>query len=354
MTSQPLQQPTPPSGWGWWRVVALAVAAAAAGPWPSLDILSMAWRVPVVGVAIWLGRGVREWQRWAVAALAVAALAVDGGFPARRSPQRVATAVGARVTEVADALGGLGQSGEMLAVLTGVGGEVTPEVAFGVARRCASGLPARPDALVVVNERSLPVAWTGIRPRLPLRLRPLGERTVVVEAGVGETWLWWREAVLESGRAVGGLLAGVRLPDSGTRSLLGVSAGRVGEVVADVRGDGLVTVSGIQLMRLSVRARQPALGSQPALAFALALVVLAWHMPVGWRVPTGLMALPTALAAGWAGRGWWLVVAVAALALGLGRRPVRRVPAALAGLVIAGLAGVTPWLLRQLDVGGRR
>lgn len=351
MTSQPLQQPTPPSGWGWWRVVALAVAAAAAGPWPSLDILSMAWRVPVVGVAIWLGRGVREWQRWAVAALAVAALAVDGGFPARRSPQRVATAVGARVTEVADALGGLGQSGEMLAVLTGVGGEVTPEVAFGVARRCASGLPARPDALVVVNERSLPVAWTGIRPRLPLRLRPLGERTVVVEAGVGETWLWWREAVLESGRAVGGLLAGVRLPDSGTRSLLGVSAGRVGEVVADVRGDGLVTVSGIQLMRLSVRARQPALGSQPALAFALALVVLAWHMPVGWRVPTGLMALPTALAAGWAGRGWWLVVAVAALALGLGRRPVRRVPAALAGLVIAGLAGVTPWLLRQLDVG---
>ncbi|MDI9622478.1 MAG: ATP-binding protein [Acidobacteriota bacterium] len=332
-------------------MVALAAAAAIAGPWPSLSTLSLGWRLPLVGLAIWVGRGVRAWQRWAIAALAVVALVVDAGFPARRTPQRVAAAVAARVTELGDALGALGQKDDVLAVLTGAGGEATPETAFAVARSCASRLPVRPDALVVVNERSLPVAWTGVRPRLPLRLRALGERTVVAEAGVGETWLWWREAVFESGRSVGGLLAGVRLPASGTRTLLGVSAGRLGEVVADAGGDGLVTVSGTPLLRLSVRARQPVLGSQPALALALAFVVLAWHMPTGWRVPLGLMSLPIALAAGWVGRGWWLVVALAALVLGLGRPLARRLPTILAGVVLGGLAGVTPWLLRQLEVG---
>lgn len=351
MSVRPLRQLPLLSGRGRWRLPALAVAAAAAGPWPSLGPLSLVWRVPVVGVAIWLGRGGRAWQRWVVAALAVAALAVDAALPARRPAQRVAAAVSARVTALADALGTLGQSDEVVAALTGAGGEAAPEAAFGVARRCASRLPARPDALVVVNERSLPVAWTGPHPRLPLRLRPLGERTVVVEAGVGETWLWWREAVFENGRAVGGLLAGVRIPDSGTRRLLGVGAGRVAEIVADARGDGAVTVSGTPLLRLAVRARRPVLGSQPALALALALVVLAWHMPAGWRVPLGLGALPVAVSAGWMELGWWLVVAFWALALGLGRPSARRIPVAATGLALAGLAAATPWLLRSLGVG---
>ena len=95
MKAQPHCQPTPPSGWGWWRVVALAAAAAIAGPWPSLSTLSLGWRLPLVGLAIWVGRGVRAWQRWAIAALAVVALVVDAGFPARRTPQRVAAAVSA-------------------------------------------------------------------------------------------------------------------------------------------------------------------------------------------------------------------------------------------------------------------
>lgn len=351
MTDRPQRQPVPRHEPGWWRLVALAAAAAVAGPWPSLDVVSLAWRVPLVATSIWLGRGVRGWQRWAVAVLAGGALAIDAAVPARRSPQHVAAAVSARVAALAEGLGTLGQSDEVLAVLTGAGGEAAPEAAFGVARWCASRLPVRPDALVVVNERSLPVAWTGVRPRLPLRLRPLGERTVVAETGVGEVWLWWREAVFESGRAAGGLLAGVRLADSGSRRLLGVSAGRVAEVAVDARGEGVVTAAGSPLMRLAIRPRPPAVGSQPALALALALVVLGWHLPAGWRAPAGLAALVTALGAGWAGRGWWLVAAVGATAFLLGRPLARRFPAAAAGLMLGGLAAATPWLLRQLGAG---
>jgi len=351
VSTPPRRAPGPPAGDEWWRVAALAAAAAAAGPWPGLGPLSMAWRLPLVGLSLWLGRGTRAWQRWAVAGLAVAALATDAGVPARRSPEQIAAAAEARVVEIADALGALGGSDEILAVLTGVGGEATPEAAFAVAQRCGSRLPARPDALVVINERSLPVGWAGPRPRLPLRLRPLGDRAVVAEGGVGETWIWWREPVLESGRAVGALLAGVRLPEGGTRRLLGVSAGRLAEVAADPQGEGVLTAAGTPLLRLSVRPRPPALGSQPALALALALLVLAWGLPPGWRAPAGLLALLTAVAAGWAGRGWWLVAAVAAAALAAGSPWGRRAPALLPAAVLGALAGATPWALRQLQGG---
>src|SRR3989304_230817 len=110
-----------------------------------------------------------------------------------------------------------------------------PEAPFALIERSLRSLPGRADSLVLVNEHGAPVAWAGPTARLPVHLRPLGERTVVAEPGVGSTWLWWRESVFESGRQMGAVLAGVELPEAGSRSALGVWAGRAGAAAAPPR-----------------------------------------------------------------------------------------------------------------------
>lgn len=335
----------------WWRALLLIGAAAAAGPWPELGGESLLWRVPLAALALLAAGAPRSWQHWLVAGLVVCAFALDWAVPARRSPQVVAGQVSARVAEVGAALGEWGQSPELHALLTGAGGEATPEMVFAAARRAMEALPVRLDALVVVSERGLPVAWAGDRARLPQRLRPLGERTVVVERGIDESWVWWREAVFESGRAVGSLLAGARAPAGGARRLLGVSAGRAGEIVVVPGGGGQVVSAGAPLMQVTVRPRRPALGSQPGLAAVLAAVGFAGWLPLGPRVLIALGALATALLFGWVGPRWWLVVLAGALAVALGATPARRLPLWTRALVCAVFAGVLPWLARGLDVG---
>lgn len=335
----------------WWRVLLLAGAAAVAGPWPELDGWSLLWRVPVATLALLAVWGFRCWQRWLVAAFVVFALVLDSAVPARRTPVAVAERVSARVAGVGAELGEWGQSPELHALLTGAGGEATPEMAFAVVRRAMARLPVRLDALVIVNERGLPVAWVGDRARLPQRLRPLGERTVVVEGGVNECWVWWREAVFESGRSVGSLLAGARIPEHGARRLLGVSAGRVAEVAVVREGSGQVMSSGTPLMQVTVRARRPTFGSQPGWALVLTLGVLAGWLPIGPRVLVGLGALCAALLLGWVGQRWWLVVLAGVLALGLANRRVKELPLVARAAACAVFAGALPWLVRVLDVG---
>jgi signal transduction histidine kinase len=267
-----------------------------------------------------------------------------------RTPERVAELTSRQVTSVQARLGELAASAELAQVLAGAGGEASPEEAFTAARRMASELPIRVDSLVVVNERGRPVAWTGPSPRLPLRLRPLGDRMAVAETGVGETWLWWREAVFDSGRAVGGVLAAARMPAGGARRVLGVWAGRAAVAAPEPVGAGVVLASGSALLRVGVRPATPVAGSQPGWAGVLALVVVACSLGSGLRLAAVAASLPAMLLLGWLGPAWWLVAVLAGLALGVSWSWARRVPAVVPGLALGGLTWVLPGLLVALDV----
>ena len=285
-----------------------------------------------------------------MAVLAGLALGLDALVPAARTPERVADLMSRQVTSIQSRLGELASGADLIQVLAGAGGEVSPEVAFTAARRIAGGLPIRVDSLVVVNERGRPVAWVGPAPRVPLRLRALGERMVVVETGVDETWMWWREAVFDSGRAVGGVLAGARLPAGGGREAVGVWAGRAAVVAPDPTGSGVVLASGSPLLRIGVRRWTPVPGSQPGWAGLLALVVVASSLPTGARALTALLVLPAVLGLGWLSPGWWVVAVLAGLAVGLSQLWARRAPALLGAVVMGGLAWVLPGLLAALEV----
>ena len=194
------------------------------------------------------------------------------------------------------------------------------------------------------------MAWTGPSPRLPLRLRPLGERMVVAETGVGETWLWWREAVFDSGRAVGGVLAAARLPAAGARRVLGVWAGRAAVAAPDPAGSGVVLASGSALLRVGVRPSTPVAGSQAGLgrgprAAHGGLLSCSRPPPAGGH---GLLAGDAAarvarsrlVAGGRAGGpGAGAVVALGEAGAGAG-----------AGLALGGLTWLLPGLLVVLDV----
>jgi len=155
------------------------------------------------------------------AAVVLAALTLDASFPAVHDASEFAASVNARAAELERRLGALADDGRLHRILYPAGGEAEPEAPFVVIAEAWRSLPFRVDALVLVDEHALPVAWTGPMARLPVHLRLLGERTVAAEPGVGSVWLWWRESVFESGRPIGSLLAGVELPEDGSRSVLG-------------------------------------------------------------------------------------------------------------------------------------
>ncbi|NCO69098.1 MAG: hypothetical protein GW878_01050, partial [Acidobacteria bacterium] len=163
-------------------------------------------------------------------------LVADTIIPARRSAPEVAQRLASQVLAVQDALNSVSHDERVRELLSPTGTEAEPEAAFRLVAELVRQFPAQLDTLVVVDDSGLPVAWAGARPRVPIRLRSLGARLVATERGVHDTWLWWREAVFEAGRPLGGVLAAVALPDDGMRRPLGVWAGRVAVIRPSQRG----------------------------------------------------------------------------------------------------------------------
>ena len=203
-------------------------------------------------------------------------------------------------------------------------------------------LPIAVDTLVLMDERGLPLAWAGPSPRLPVHLRPLGGRAVAAEPGIGTVWVWWRESVFESGRPLGALLAGVRLPESGARSVLGVWAGRAA-LAAPVLDDSPGNPAPALPLRFEVHPVRPVVWSAPGLVLIAALAVLAFGR---WEAVAAVLGggLAAFILMGWLETGWWLGAAVAAAALVVSRLP-RRWPLRVVGAVSLGLLG---WALPGL------
>ena len=135
--------------------------------------------------------------------LAMAGLGIDALFPAQLGRTELTARVGSRSAQLQQSLAALSEDARLRRILNAGGGEAEPEAPFPVVAAAFRSLPIPVDTLVVVDEHGLPVAWAGPSPRLPVHLRPLGERTVAAEPGIGTVWVWWRESVFESGKPLG-------------------------------------------------------------------------------------------------------------------------------------------------------
>ena len=313
-------------------------------------MLTLAWRLPLALAALAVGwRGGRS-IRWVALAAVAAALAQDATLPAIGDAGRIATAASATVQAVQRRLGELAGDDAVLEVLAGGGAEAQPERAFELLARQAEALGPAVEALVLIDERGNPVAWHGTQPRLPLRLRTLGDRAVVAEPGAAGVTVWWREPVLESGRQAGALLADAELPESGTRRALGGRAGRAGAIVPLLAGGAAVTASGGRVIGLAVEPDRPvwwATGALAAIVVALALALRA--------APAG-RALLLGGAAAWlwysqpAWPPWWLALAALALTAALAALPAGRA-ARWAGVAVVGALGsLLPGALGELGL----
>ncbi len=297
--------------------------------------------------ALALGLAWRRLPRRApwLAAVVAAALALDAFVPAGRSAARFAALANASSAGVQHRLSAIASDPRLHRLLYPGGGEAEPEAPFPLIAQGWRSLPFPVDVLVVVDERGQPVAWAGASPRLPLRLRPLGERAVAAEPGIGSVWIWWRESVFESGQPLGAVLAGVEVPERGARSVLGVWAGRAAVAAVHLAGWGRDLSPGpAPATGFEVRPARPVPWSAPGLALLLACVVLVAGGPA-WAV--GAVAAAAAIAVpllGWLPRGWWLVGGVAAAALAAGRLPRRWLWRALAAVG----AGTIAWALAGL------
>ncbi len=301
---------------------AALVAALAAGPWPDLASSSLLWRVPLAAVSLAFAWRTLPRRGPFLAVAVLAALALDAAVPTARSAQELAARVNVRAAEFQRQLGTLAEDGSLHRLLYPGGGEAEPEAPFALIERFWRSLPVRVDSLVVVDEHGLPVAWAGRSARLPVHLRPLGERTVAAEPGVGSVWLWWRQSVFESGRQMGAVLAGVELPEAGSRTALGVWAGRAAAAGAHLeeRGDSLAPGPAPSLS-FDVHRVRPVAWSAPGIALLAALLVLTvGGAPTGLALLAGgaFLVLPLL---GWLEQGWWLVAGVAGGALAVARLP---------------------------------
>lgn len=338
----------PVCGAGAWafRPLLLTLAAAAlAGPWPGLPPWTLLLRVPgVVIAAVLLIRRHGSWA-WAVGVAAVLALAVDGLAPRVRTAEHVAGGLTRAVAAVQECLADGVEREDVRRALAPGGAEAEPEAPFQYLQEAARGFPVRLDSLVLLNEWGRPVAWNGRSPRLPLQLRPLGQRAVVAEAGVDEVWLWWREPAFEAGRPVGSVLAGVAWRESGERRVLGVWAGRAAVLRPELEEGGkIVNPAGQEVLGVSVAGAPPVGWSVNgwALPVVVVLALLAGWLPrrsfLGGLIPGGV-----ALAAvfHWLGPPWWLAVSAAALAWAVGRLP----DGWWTGAGVALAAGASAWVL---------
>jgi signal transduction histidine kinase len=282
----------------------------------------------------------------AVAAACTLALAVDALVPVMRSAEQLGTLAAARVGEIQRRLAAIANEPHLEGFLYPGGREAEPEAPFPLLETAARSLPVTADSLVLVDDGGLPVAWTGRDARLPVRLRPLGERIAVAEPGVGSVWLWCREPVFEGGRPLGALLAGFAIPEAGRRRILGIWAGRSAEVAA-VAGGGVTVLRGGAggSLGLEVRAARPVPWSAPGLAVFVGLLALGLG-----RRPARVLPLVAAgvlvTAAGWVGREWWValfalgvVAAARKLPQGWIGRIVGAVAAGLLGYLLAGVLG---------------
>ena len=331
---------------------AAVVAALAAGPWPDLAPASLFWRVPLAAVAVAFA-----WRRLPrrgpfLALVVLAALALDAAVPTARSAEDLAARVNARAVELQRELGALAEDARLHRLLYPGGGEAEPEAPFALVERSWRSLPVTVDSLVVVDEHGLPVAWAGRSPRLPVHLRPLGERTIVAEPGVGSVWLWWRESVFESGRQMGAVLAGVELPEAGSRTVLGVWAGRAAQVGVHLESPGEGLAPGpTPSVSFNVHPARPVAWSVPGAAMLVVLVLLAVGGPPLRLALVGGGALLVLPLMGWLEREWWLVGLVAGGALAAARLPrgwwMRAAKAAGVGV----LAWALPGLFDLLDIG---
>jgi signal transduction histidine kinase len=336
-----------------WGGVAALAAAAAAGPWPSLPPLTLVWRVPLAIAAVVAARrlGLRLWKVSATGLFVVTALALDGTCPAVLPSAEVARSLARAAGGVTVALGRHSQTQQVRSLLSGGGGEAQPERPFSVAEEVLSDLPAGIDTLVLVDDRSLPVAWVGSAARMPVELRPLGERTTVAEPGVGSVWIWWREPVFDAGRPVGAILSGTALPADGARRVLGVWAGRAGLIVPRLTGGTAVRLGTSRgALGVEVRRTRAAAWTLPGLALLPVAVVLAGGAPVA--------ALAAALAAGvawvtllgYASPGWWAVLGVAALAALVTRLPSIVAVRLALGVILFALGWLQSAVLAELHV----
>jgi signal transduction histidine kinase/HAMP domain-containing protein len=318
-----------------------------------LSPFSLAWRIPLAVVALalaWRGLGL---VRWPLAGLAAAALLVDLMVPAALEARVWAERADAVVAGMQARLAALAEDQTLRRTLAASGGEAAPEVPFDALRRQAADLLSSVDALLLVDERGEPVAWAGERAQMPFRLRLLGERTVTAEPGVREAWLWWREPMLDGGRTIGELLAGVVIPESGARSSLGISVGRA--AVIRPRWEGgmpLESPAGVRLVGVEVDAFPPVTWSAAGVAVVVgslllavayagvsraaflgvaAIVVIAAGTAAGWRAAAVILAA-AALVTGVA------ACAERALVRGAWRRWVATVIAAAAAALIAWVA----------------
>ncbi|MGD1148395.1 MAG: ATP-binding protein [Thermoanaerobaculaceae bacterium] len=283
-----------------------------------------------------------------LAVLALAGLGVDAFLPLQLGRAELAARAGSRSAQLQRSLAVLSEDPRVRRILNPGGGEAEPEAPFPVLAAAVRSLPFPVDTLVLMDEHGLPLAWAGPSPRLPVHLRPLGERAVAAEPGIGTVWVWWRESVFESGRPLGAVLAGVRLPESGARSMLGVWAGRAALAAAILdksAGDPAPVLS----LSFDVRPARAVAWSAPGLVLIAALVVLAfgWWEAVAAVLVGGLVVF---LLMGWLEKGWWLGAAMAAAALVASRLP-RGWPVRVVGAVSLGfLAWALPGLFDVLGI----
>lgn len=251
-----------------------------AGPWPAFSPSTLPLRAVVAVVVLAVTFRSRFKHAWLVTVLVACVLMVEATAPRNRSLAKTAEGVGAAVAMQLEALVGVADDETLRDLLAPDGVEIAPEAAFDFAHRSLSRLTYAVDALVIVDGRGQPIAWAGTRAQLPARLRTLGERTVVAEPGVGETWLWWRAEIFEAGQPLGGLIAGVAVQELGQRSLLGVAAGRGWWLsLRDSGGEAIVTPAGRRLAGLEMFPTPFSLLQSPAVGLLLMCAVLAIGAP---------------------------------------------------------------------------
>ncbi len=252
------------------------VAALAAGPWPALTPLSLVWRVPLAAAALAVAWRRLGPARLALAGLAAAALAVDVAMPAAVPPRVWARRAGEQIADLQRRLALLAEQPPLQRMLAAGGAEAAPEAPFDELRRVREALQPDVDALLLVDERGEPVAWAGPRAQMPFRLRLLGERAVSAEPGVQEAWLWWREPILDGGRTIGEVLAGVVIPERGARSALGVGAGRAAVIRPRWEGgEAIQSPAGARLFGVEVEPARPVGWSFPGAAVVVGCLLLA-------------------------------------------------------------------------------
>lgn len=321
------------------RVLAAGLLAAlAAGPWPELPLASFIPRLLLFAFALW-----SLWRRRALAAVVSAVVLAAWGvdLASRRvpAPKALEKRFWHQVERLSGELALLAQEPRLGELLAGTGAEAEPEKPFAILGERWERLPPGVGGVVLVDGRGEPVAWVGERPRLPLEWRPVGDRAVVPEAWVGEVVLFCREPVYESGRVVGSLVANVSLPQSGSRSALGVSAGW-GHMVVPELVEALEARPTLRLqVRPGVRRGLAASGA------ALVLVPLA-YAAFGFFRWGLLLAAAAAVAVGWLPVGLAPAVMVLAAALLFLAFPKQKQK--LASVTGALLAGLVVWALPPL------